>query len=77
METDSLTVAVPKFMLVPFIRALPWDWLALVTCHIEQPHSVWSSAVLMAEQDQIAILRVDMHVIDPELILAQYFFCLP
>ena len=77
MKTDSLTVTAPKLVLVPFIRPLRWDRVALMFCNIKQPHSIRGSTVLMTEQDEVAILWIDMDVIDPELLFAKYFFCLP
>ena len=77
METDSLTVAAPKLVLIPFVHTLPWNRPAALVGKVEQPHPIRGCTVLMAEQNQITIVRIDMDVIDPELILAQYFFCLP
>src|ERR1043165_6212004 len=74
MEADALPITAPKFMLVPFICALPGNWLALLGCYVKQPHSIWELTVLMAEQNEIAIMRIDMYVIDPELFFAKYFF---
>src|SRR5215208_5072264 len=76
MKTDPLAVAAPKFVLVPLIYALPRNGSAPPVRHVEQPHSIWQPAVLMTEQNKIAVPRVDMDVIDPEFIFAKYFFCL-
>ena len=74
MKTDSLTVAAPKFVLVPFVCALAGNRFALPVCDVEKPHSIGQTAVLMTEQNEITIAWVNMHVIDPELFFAQHFF---
>src|SRR5512141_2066736 len=76
METDSLTVSAPEFMLVPFVRALSRNWLTLFVRNVQKPHSILQTAVFMTEQNEIAIVRVEVNVIDPELFLVQHFFSL-
>jgi hypothetical protein len=76
VKTDSSAIATPKFVLVPLSCALSWDGIAPLVWDIEQPHSIWQIAVFMAEQNEITILRIDMHMIDPELFFTQHFFCL-
>ena len=74
MKIDSLAVSTPKFVLVPFVRALARNRLTMPVCDVEYPHSIWQTTVLVTEQDKVAIVRVEVNVIDPELFFAQYFF---
>src|SRR5258706_11359990 len=63
---------VPEFVFVPTARPLPWNRRAPAARDIQPPHSVRLRAVFVAELDDLRVLRVDEHVVDPKFLAAQH-----
>src|SRR5688572_29147477 len=76
VKTNPLSICAPEFVLVPFPLALTWNGSADLVCDIENPHAIRRGAVLMTKQNKIRIVRMKVHMIDPELLFAQHCLCL-